>query len=187
MGGLQFSTTPRKHLQPYGTPQGERKCRKLLVLLLTRHDALGVTTSKKTTIGLIVACAILLWAIFPIFIEDPDYVLTLTVNPSMNSDCPTGSACFTLELRNRGPWPIVIDVVELQFYPSLIGPSVNVNWLGPGPDKFLVLTPFTGHTYIFWIKILGGLRPPDRVYVILIANVTVLYVSHYFVVHSCKR
>ena len=111
----------------------------------------------------------------------------MTVNPSMNSDCPTGSACFTLELRNRGPWPIAIDIMELQFYPSLIGPSVNVNWLGPGPDKFLVLMPFTGHTYIFWIKILGGLRPPDRVYVILIANVTVLYVSHYFVVHSGKR
>jgi len=169
------------------SPQGEGKCRKLLVLLSTHNDALGVTTSKKTAVGLIVVCSILLWAILPTFIESPDWVLALTVNPSMNSECPTGSACFTLELRNRGPWPVKIEITELQVYPSLIGPSVNVNWLGSGPDKPLVLTPFTGHTYTFWIKILGGLRPPDRVYVILGANVTVLYISHYFVLHSGKR
>jgi len=64
---------------------------------------------------------------------------------------------------------------------------VNVNWLGSGLDKLLVLTPFTGHTYTFRIKIMSGLRPPDRVYVILGANITVLYISHYFVLHSGKR
>ena len=136
---------------------------------------------------LIIVCAILLWAIFPIFMANPDYVLALTVNPSTNSDCPAGSACFTFELRNRGPWPVTIDIIELQFYPSLIGPSVKVNWLGPGPDKLVVLIPFTGHTYTFWIKIMAGLRPPDRVYVILTANATLLYASHQVVLHSGKR
>ena len=153
----------------------------------TYCDVPGVTTVRRTAVGLIVVCVVLLWAVFPIFIGSPDYVLALTVNSSMSSDCPAESACFTLELRNRAPWPITIDIVELQFYPSLIGPSVNVNWLGPGPEKLLVLMPFTGQTYTFWIKIMGGLRPPDTVYVILTANVTVLYVSHYVVLHSGKR
>jgi hypothetical protein len=142
---------------------------------------------RRTTVGLIVVCLILLWAIFPIFIQSPDYVLALIVNARMSSDCPAGSGCFTLELRNRGPWSIAIDIVDLQFYPSLIGPSVNVNWLGPGPDQLLVLMPFTGHSYAFWIKIMSGLNPPDRVYAILTANVTLLYVSHYVVLHSGKR
>ena len=147
---------------------------------------LGVTNVKRTVVGVLVVCVVFLWAVFPIF-TSPDYVLVLTVNPSMNSDCPAGSACFALELRNRGPWPIAIDMKELQVYPSLIGPSVNVNWLGAGPNKFLVLMPFTGQTYIFSINILGGLLPPDRVYVILAANVTVLYASHHAVLHSGKR
>lgn len=142
---------------------------------------------RRTTVGLIVACLVLLWAVFPIFIQSPDYVLALIVNPRMSSDCPAGSACFTLELRNRGPWPVVIDTVDLQFYPSLIGPSVNVNWLGPGPDELIVLVPFTGSSYAFWIKIMSGLNPPDRVYAILTANITVLYVSHSVVLHSGKR
>jgi len=168
--------------------KGKGRRRKLLVLLLTHHhDGAGVTTSKKAAVGLIVVCVVLVWAVFPIFIESPDYVLALTVNPSTNSDCPAGSACFTMELGNRGPWPVTIELTELQVYPSLIGPSLNVNWLGSGPGGLLVLIPFTGHTYTFWIKIMGGLRPPDRVYVILTANVTVLYISHYFVLHSGKR
>lgn len=149
--------------------------------------AVGVTTLRRTVIGLIVISIVLLWASFPILIGSPDHILVLTINPNTNSGCPNGSACFTLELRNLGPWPIVIDVIELQFYPSLIGPSVDVRWLGSGPERLLVLMPFTGHTYIFWIKIMGGLNPPDRVYVILTANVTILYVSHYAVLHSGKR
>ena len=168
--------------------KGKGGRRKLLVLLLTHyHDGAGVTTSKKAAVGLIVVCVVLAWAVFPIFIESPDYVLALTVNPSTNSDCPAGSACFTMELGNRGPWPVTIELTELQVYPSLIGPSLNVNWLGSGPGGLLVLIPFTGHAYTFWIKIMGGLGPPDRVYVILGANVTVLYVSHYIVLHSGKR
>jgi len=168
------------------SPQGEGECRKLLVLLLTHHEAPGVRESKRIMAGLAVVCVVLLWAISPVFIESADYVLTLTANPSTNTDCPIGSACFTLELQNRGPWPVTIDIVELQVYPSLIGPSVNVNWVGPGPDR-LVLIPFTGHSYTFWIKIMGGLNPPDRVYVILTANVTLLYASHHVVLHSGKR
>jgi len=148
---------------------------------------LGVATVRRTTVGLVVICVALLWVLFPIFIQSPDYVLALTVNPSTNSGCPTESACFTIELRNRGPWPITIDIMEVQIYPSLIGPSVKVNWLGTGPDKIIVLIPFAGHSYTFWIKIMGGLNPPDRVYVILTANVTVLYLSHYVVLHSGKR
>ena len=132
-------------------------------------------------------CAVLLWAVSPIFVGSPDNILTLSVNSSTSSDCPTESACFTLEFQNRGPWPVAIDIVELQFYPSLIGPSVNVNYLGAGPDRFLMLMPFTGQTYTFGIRIMGGLHPPDRVYVILAANVTVLYVSHYVVLRSGKR
>jgi hypothetical protein len=142
---------------------------------------------RRTVIGLIVVSIVLLWAVLPILIGSPDHILVSTINPNANSECPSGSACFALELRNLGPWPIVIDIIELQFYPSLIGPSVNVSWLGPGPDRLLVLIPFTGHTYIFWIKIMGGLNPPDRVYAILTANVTVLYVPYYIVLHSGKR
>jgi hypothetical protein len=142
---------------------------------------------NRTTVGLIVACVVLLWSVFPIFIESPDRVLAMTAHPSMNSDCPADSACFTLELQNRGPWPIAIDIIELQFYPSLIGPNVSINWLGPEPEKNLMLMPFSGQTYVFWIKIMGGLSPPDKVYAILTANVTVLYVPHYVVLHSGKR
>ena len=154
---------------------------------VTYYDVPGVTDVRRTMVGLVVLCAVLAWLAFPIFIQSPEYVLALTINPRVSSDCPDGSACFTLELRNRGAWPVVIEIVELQFYPSLIGPSVNVNWLGPAPDKPLVLIPFTGHTYTLWIKIMSGMHPPDRVYTILTANVTVLYVSHYVVLHSGKR
>jgi hypothetical protein len=141
----------------------------------------------RTIVGITVLSATLLWAVFPIFIENPDCVLALTVDSSTNSNCPAGAACFVMELRNRGPWPVAIDMKELQVYPSLIGPSVNVNWLGAGPNKLFVLMPFTGQTYIFAINILGGLLPPDRVYVILTANVTVFYVSQHVVLHSGKR
>ena len=147
----------------------------------------GVATVRRTTVGLAVICVVLLWVVLPIFIQSPDYVLALTVNPSINGECPAESACFTLELRNRAPWPIAIDIVELQIYPSLIGPSVKVNWLEPGPDKLLLLMPFALHSYTFWIKIMGGLNAPDRVYAILTAKVTVLYMSHYMVLHSGKR
>jgi hypothetical protein len=50
-----------------------------------------------------------------------------------------------------------------------------------------MLMPFTGPTYTFGIRIIGGLHPPDRIYVVLPANVTVLYVSHYVVLHSGNR
>jgi hypothetical protein len=90
-------------------------------------------------------------------------------------------------LQNRGAWPVAIDIIELQFYPSLIGPSVNVSYLGTGPDRFVMLMPFTGQTYVFGIKIMGGLNPPDRIHAVLAANITVLYVSHYAVLHSGKR
>ena len=142
---------------------------------------------KRAVVGLMVIGAVLLWAVSPLFLGSPEHVLTLAVSPSTNSDCPTESACFTLELQNRGPWPIAIDIIELKFYPSLIGPSVNVNYSGSGPDKSLMLMPFTGQTYTFSIKIMGGFHPPDRVYVVLAGNVTVLYVSHYVVLHSGKR
>jgi len=151
-----------------------------------RH-VLGVTIVKRAVVGLIIVCAVLLWAVSPIFPGGPDQVLMLAVNPSTNSGCPTDSACFTLEFQNRGPWPIAIDIVELQFYPSLIGPSVSINWAGPEPGKNLLLIPFSGHTYIFWIKIMGGFGPPDNVYAILTANVTVLYATYYVVLHSGKR
>lgn len=150
-------------------------------------DAPGVTTVKRNVVGLIVVCAVLLWAVSPIFVGSPGNILTLTVNPSTNSDCPSESACFTLEFQNRGPWPVAIDIVELRFYPSLIGPSVNANYLGAGPDRFLMLMPFTGQTYTFGIRIMGGLRAPDRIYAVLAANVRVLYVSHHMVLHSGKR
>jgi hypothetical protein len=141
---------------------------------------------RKATVGLIVVCIVLLWALSPILIADPSRILTLTVTPGATSECPVGSACFTVQLQNRGPWPITVHVTELQFYPSLTGPSIEVNWLGPKPDDFL-LTPFSGHSYILWIKIMEGLGPPDRVYVVLSADVTVLYIFHHTVLHSGKR
>jgi len=143
---------------------------------------------RRTTVGLVVVVfAVFLWAIFPAFTETSDYVLVLSVNPGIYSECSTGSACFTLELRNRGPWPITIRMIELQFYPSLIGPSISVNWLGPGPDKLVQLMPFTGHTYTFRINIMSGLGPPDKVYAIMTANIAMSYASHYVVLHSGKR
>ena len=141
---------------------------------------------RRDVVGLIVGCVVLLWALSPIFIASPDHVLTLTIPPSITSDCPARSACFTLQLQNRGPWPVTVHVVELQFYPSLTGPSINVNWLGSGPDDFSLM-PFAGNSYILWIKIMEGLNPPDRVYIVLSTDVTVLYMFHHTVLHSGKR
>ena len=142
---------------------------------------------RRTAVGLVVICTIFLWAVFPIFIRSSDFVLVLTVNPSVNTECVAESACYKLRLENRGLWPVAIDIAELQAYPSLIGPSLNVNWLGPAPGKLLLLVPFTGLSYTFSIKIMGGLQPPDTVYVILTANVTVLFVTQQAVLHSGKR
>jgi hypothetical protein len=138
-------------------------------------------------VGLIILCAFLAWAIPPAFVVSPDWILVLTVNPATSSGCPTGSACFTLVLRNRGPWPIVVKIVELQFYPSMIGPSVNVNWAGSSPGKNLVLLPFTRNTYTFSLGLLGGLGGPKGIYAILKANIVLLYVSRDVVLHSGKR
>ena len=54
-----------------------------------------------------------------------------------------------------------IGIIELEFYPSLIGPSVKVNYLGTGPDRFLLLMQFTVKTYIFGIKIMSAFNPLD--------------------------
>jgi len=129
---------------------------------------------------------LLVWVILPAFMK-PGWILVMAVNPSMNCGCPTGSACFTLELRNRGPWPIAIDIAELQFYPSLLGPSLDVKWVGAGPEKSLAFLPFAGNTYTFSLGVLGGLGGPERIYVIMSANVVVLYASHEVVLHSGKR
>jgi hypothetical protein len=147
----------------------------------------GAATVRRTAVGLVVVCTIFLWAVFPIFIRSSDFVLVLTVTPSVNTECFTESACYKLQLENRGIWPVTIAIAELQVYPSLIGPSLNVNWLGPAPDKTLFLVPFTGLSYTFSIKIMGGLQPPDTVYVILTASVTVLFVTQHAVLHSGKR
>ena len=153
----------------------------------TYWDAPAVTATKRDLVGLIVVGTVLLWAATPIFAGSPDGILTLSVSSSVSSNCPAESACFTLGLQNRGPWPVAIDILELQFYPSLIGPSVNVNYLEAGPDRFLMLMPFAGQAYPFSIKIMSGFNPPDRIYVILAANVTVLYISHHVVLHSGER
>jgi hypothetical protein len=154
--------------------------------MLACHDAVGVAASRRIVVGLIILCAFLAWAIFPAFIASPDWILVLTVNRATNG-CPTNSACFTVELRNRGPWPVLIEMVELQLYPSMIGPSVNVNWIGSGPGKSLVLLPFTGNAYTFSLGLLGGLGGPERIYAILKANIVLLYVSRDVVLHSGKR
>jgi hypothetical protein len=160
---------------------------RLLLLLLACHDAAGVAASRRIVVGLIILCAFLAWAMPPAFIESPDWILVLTVNRATNSGCPTNSACFSVELRNRGPWPVVIEIVELQFYPSMIGPSVDVKWIGPGPGKNLRLLPFTGNTYTFSLGLLGGLGGPQGIYAILKANIVLLYMSRYVVLHSGKR
>jgi hypothetical protein len=158
------------------------------VMATRRKPAGSRRKSLRTVVGVCILFLVLLWAIFPIFIASPEQVLSLNVNASRGGGCPAGSACFALELRNSGPWPVGIDVNDLQVYPSLIGPSLSVNWLGAGPNRFLVLAPFAGQTYVFSIRILGGLLPPEKVYVVLTGNVTVLYVTHHFVVlHSGRR
>ena len=147
-----------------------------------------VETVKKAAIaGLMIVSLTAVWAVLPLFIESPDRVLVLTVTPSVYSACPTGSACFTLELRNLGPWPIIVDVIEWRFYPALIGPSVDVKWLGRMPDRRLTLMPFTAQTYEFGLGILAGLSPPERIYVTLAGYVTILYETQYVVLHSGKR
>lgn len=146
-----------------------------------------VRAVRRTAVSLAVVCVVFLWAALPIFIPSPGSVLVLAVNPSANDDCVTESACYKLELENRGPWPVAIDIAELQVYPSLIGPSVNVNWLGSAPNGTLLLMPFTVISYDFSIRIMGGLHAPDTVYVILTANVTILYVTEHTVLHSGRR
>ena len=155
--------------------------------MLACHDTSGAATSRRIVVGLIILCAFLAWAIPPAFIASPDWILVLTVNRATNNSCPTNSACFTVELGNRGPWPVAIEIVELQFYPSMIGPSVNVKWIGPGPGKNLVLWPFTANTYTFSLGLLGGLGGPEVIYAILKANIVLLYVSRDVVLHSGKR
>jgi len=143
---------------------------------------------KKATIaGLMIVSLTVLWAVLPFFVESPDRVLVLTVTHSEYPACPTGSACFTLELRNLGPWPVTVDIIELRFYPALIGPSVDVKWLGRMPERRLTLMPLTALTYEFRLTIIAGLSPPERIYVTLAGYVTILYETQYAVLHSGKR
>ena len=142
---------------------------------------------KAAMAGLIIVSLTLLWVILPLFMESPDRVLVLTVTSDASFNCPKGSACFTLELRNLGPWPASVDIAEWRFYPALVGPSVDVNWLDPGPAGRLTLMPFTAQTYAFALKIIAGLRPPERIYVTLAGYVTVLYRTQYAILHSGKR
>ena len=151
------------------------------------HDSPGATASKRTAVGVIVLSALLLWTILPAFTETTDRILVLTVNPNTSNACPTGSACFTLEVRNHGPWPITIEITDLQFYPSLIGPSLEVKWVGLRPETGFVLMPFAGNTYIFSLGLLGGFGGPETIYVVMKANIIVLYESHEVVLHSGKR
>lgn len=142
---------------------------------------------KAAMAGLIIVSLTLLWVVLPLLVESPDRVLVLTVAPNPYPTCPSESACFTLELRNLGPWPITVDPVEWRFYPALVGPSVDVNWLDPGPAGRLTLMPFTAQTYAFALRIIAGLRAPERIYVTLAGYVTVLYITQYAILHSGKR
>jgi hypothetical protein len=47
--------------------------------------------------------------------------------------------------------------------------------------------PFAGDTYTFSLGLLGGLSGPERMYVIMKANIVVLYESREVVLHSGKR
>ena len=160
---------------------------RLLVPSLAYHDSPGGRATKRAAVGVIVLSALLAWTILPAFIESTDWLLALTASPSMSSECPTGSACFTFELRNRGPWPITIEITELQFYPSLVGPSIEVKWVGLGPEARLILMPFAGSVYTFSLGLLGGFGGPERIYVIMKASIVVLYESREVVLHSGKR
>jgi len=142
---------------------------------------------KAAVAGLVIVSMAVLWVVLPLFIGSADHVLALTVTRNAYPTCPTGSACFTLELRNLGPWPITVDIVEWRFYPALIGPSVDVKWLGRAPDRRFSLMPFTAQTYEFGLKIITGLSPPETIYVTLASYVTVLYRTQYVVLHSGKR
>jgi len=142
---------------------------------------------KAAVAGLIIMCMTALWVVVPLFIGSADHVLALSVTRNAYPTCPTGSACFTLELRNLGPWPITVDIIEWRFYPALIGPSVDVKWLARMPERQLTLMPFTALTYGFRLTIMAGLSPPERIYVTLAGYVTVLYRTLYVVLHSEKR
>jgi len=141
---------------------------------------------KAAVAGLIIVSMAVFWAVLPLYVGS-DHVLALTVTRNEYPTCPSGSACFTLEVRNLGPWPVTVDVVEWRFYPALIGPSVNVNWLGRMPDRRFSLMPFTAQTYGFGLGIITGLSPPERIYVTLAGYVTILYRTQYVVLHSGKR
>jgi len=142
---------------------------------------------KAAVAGLMIVSLTVLWVVLPLFIGSTDHVLTLTVAGNEYPTCPSGSACFTLELRNLGPWPVTVDIIEWRFYPALIGPSVDVNWLGPTPDRRLSLMPFTAQTYEFRLGIIAGLSPPERIHVTLAGYVTILYKTQFVVLHSGKR
>ena len=178
---------PPREVHASASPAASSFAERLLLLMLASHDTAGVAASRRIVVGLVILCAFLAWVIPPAFVASPDWILVLTVNRATSSGCPTNSMCFAVELRNRGPWPVVIEIVQLQFYPSMIGPSVNVKWVGPGPGKNLVLLPFAANAYTFSLGLLGGLGGPEVIYAILKANIVLLYVSRDVVLHSGKR
>ena len=145
-----------------------------------------VTAVRKVAIGLAL-CVALLWATAPIFIQNPNYVLAMTVNSNTTDECNAGAACYEVRFLNRGLWPIAVDIIKIEIYPSLIGPSITVEWQNQAPEGHLMLTPFAEQSYAFSIRIMGGMHPPETIYVIATADVTILYVLHRTVMHTGER
>lgn len=77
---------------------------------------------------------------------------------ALPEDPPVRHTIDPLEVRNLGPRPVTVDIVEWRFYSALIGPSADVNWLGPGPDGRLTLMRFTAQTYGFGLRVIPGLK-----------------------------
>jgi hypothetical protein len=62
-----------------------------------------------------------------------------------------------------------------------------VKWVGLRPKTGFVLMPFAGNTYMFSLGLLGGFGGPEIIYVVMKANIIVLYESREVVLHSGKR
>jgi hypothetical protein len=141
---------------------------------ITRSEKKQATSRgvRKATVGLVIICLVLLWAMLPVLIffrnPDLDRFLTLTVS---GGPCPTChiESYFTLVLRNNGPWPMSIRHGRWDF--------LGVEWTGSRPGGEFTLMPFGAYTYAFIISSMGG--PAGSVHVRFTAEATMLFITDY--------
>jgi ribosomal protein L37E len=127
--------------------------------------------TRKATVGLVIICIVVLYAVLPVFIffrnPDLDRFLTLTVS---GGPCPTChiESYFTLVLRSTSPWPISISHGSWDF--------LGVRWTGQKLAGDFTLMPFGAYTFSVAISsIMEG--PAEYVHVRLRAEATMLLIT----------